>query len=99
MKKHNDTYQSIRDERQYGPYWYNVLWRIVRPVLVLAGSLLVVAGIISGIWNKVYNEYLAPANAADHTQIAFNVESGQSLTRVAHNLESAGLIRNRTVFK
>ena len=99
MKKHNDTYQSIRDERQYGPYWYNVLWRIVRPVLVLAGSLLVVAGIISGIWNKVYNEYLAPANAADHTQIAFNVESGQSLTRVANNLESAGLIRNRTVFK
>lgn len=99
MKKHNDTYQSIRDERQYGPYWYNVLWRIVRPVLVLAGSLLVVAGIISGIWNKVYDEYLAPANAADHTQIAFNVESGQSLTRVANNLESAGLIRNRTVFK
>jgi len=99
LKKHNDTYQSIRDERQYGPYWYNVLWRIVRPVLVLAGSLLVVAGIISGIWNKVYDEYLAPANAADHTQIAFNVESGQSLTRVANNLESAGLIRNRTVFK
>ena len=99
MKKHNDTYQSVRDERQYGPYWYNVLWRIVRPVLVLAGSLLVVAGIISGIWNKVYDEYLAPVNAADHTEIAFNVESGQSLTRVANNLESAGLIRNRTVFK
>ncbi len=99
MKKHNDTYQSIRDERQYGPYWYNVLWRILRPVLVLAGSLLVVAGIISSIWNKVYDEYLAPANAADHTQIAFNVESGQSLTRVANNLEAAGLIRNRTVFK
>ena len=40
MKKRNDTYQSIRDEREYGPYWYSVLWRIVRPVLVLAGSLL-----------------------------------------------------------
>ena len=46
MKKRNDTYQSIRDEREYGPYWYNVLWRVVRPVLVLAGSLLLVAGIV-----------------------------------------------------
>jgi len=99
LKKHNDTYRSVRDERQYGPYWYNVLWRIIRPVLVLAGSLLVVVGIISSIWNAVYEEYLAPANETDHTQIAFNVESGQSLTRVANNLEAAGLIRNRTVFK
>ena len=99
MKKQNDTYQSVRDEREYGPYWYNVLWRIVRPVLVLLGSLLVVIGIISTIWNSVYDEYFAPANEADHNQIAFNVESGQSLTRVANNLESAGLIRNRTVFK
>ena len=99
MKKRNDTYQSIRDEREYGPYWYNVLWRIIRPVLVMAGSLLLVVGIISSIWGAVYDEYLAPANKDDHTQIAFQVESGQSLTRVANNLEAAGLIRNRTVFK
>ena len=99
LKKQNDTYQSVRDERQYGPYWYNVLWRIIRPVLVLAGSLLLVVGVISSIWNKVYEEYLAPADAANHTQTAFTVESGQSLTRVANNLEAAGLIRNRTVFK
>ena len=99
MKKHNDTYQSIRDERQYGPYWYNVLWRILRPVLVLAGSLLIVIGILSSVWNAVYDAYLAPADKADHREIAFQVESGQSLTRVANNLESAGLIRNRTVFK
>ena len=99
MNKRKDTYKSVRDERQYGPYWYSVLWRIIRPVLVMAGSLLVVVGIISSIWNAVYEEYLAPANEADHTSIAFNVESGQSLTRVANNLEAAGLIRNRTVFK
>lgn len=99
MKKHNDTYQSVRDERQYGPYWYSVLWRIIRPVLVAAGSLLVVIGIISTIWNKVYDEYLAPPDSANHAEVAFNVESGQSLTRVANNLEAAGLIRNRTVFK
>ena len=99
MKKSNDTYQSISDERQYGPYWYNMLWRVIRPVLVLAVSLLVVAGILGGVWHAVYDEYLAPADVADPTPVAFRVESGQSLTRVANNLEAAGLIRNRTVFK
>ena len=99
MKKRNDTYQSIRDERQYGPYWYSLLWRVVRPVLVMAGSLLVVVGILSSVWNAVYEEYLAPPDGENHTQVAFHVESGQSLTKVANNLEAAGLIRNRTVFK
>ncbi len=99
MKKRNDTYQSIRDERKYGPYWYHALWRIIRPILVLAASLLVVVGIITTVWNSVYNAYLAPPDTANHTQITFQVESGQSLTRVANNLEAAGLIRNRTVFK
>ena len=99
MKKRNDTYQSIRDERQYGPYWYSLLWRIIRPVLVFAGSLLVVAGLISTAWQAVYEEYLAPVDQESRQEIAFNVENGQSLTRVANNLEAAGLIRNRTVFK
>ncbi|MGN0794608.1 MAG: endolytic transglycosylase MltG [Aristaeellaceae bacterium] len=98
MKK-RDTYRSVRDEREYGPYWYSLLWRIVRPLLILAGSLLMVAGILSTVWNWVYGEYLAPPDAASQQQIGFTVESGQSLTRVANNLEEAGLIRNRTVFK
>ncbi len=99
MDKRNDTYRSVRDERQYGPYWYSALWRIVRPLLVLLCSVLLVIGILWSVWSKVYDEYLAPANTADHAQVAFQVESGQSLTRVANNLEEAGLIRNRTVFK
>lgn len=99
MDKRNDTYRSVRDERRYGPYWYSALWRIVRPILVLGGSVLLVIGILWSIWSAVYEEYLAPANAEDVQQVAFRVESGQSLTRVANNLEEAGLIRNRTVFK
>ena len=99
MKKRNDTYKSIRDERQYGPYWYSLLWRIIRPVLVMLGALLIVAGVISTVWNSVYDEYLAPADETNHAAALFTVESGQSLTRVANNLEEAGLIRNRTVFK
>ena len=99
MSKRKDTYRSVRDEREYGPYWYSLLWRMIRPVLILAGSLLVVIGILSSIWNAVYDNYLAPPEPAGGQAIGFTVESGQSLTRVANNLEAAGLIRNRTVFK
>ena len=98
-QKRNYTYRSMRDERQYGPYWYSGLWNILRPILVGAASLVVVAGLLLTVWNKVYDAYLAPADVNDPTEVAFSVASGQSLTRVANNLESAGLIRSRTVFK
>ena len=99
MKKRSYTYRTMRDERQYGLYWYSALWNILRPVLVVLGALIVVTGLVYAGWNAVYNNYLAPADIEDRTDIAFEVESGQSLTRVANNLEAAGLIRNRTVFK
>lgn len=57
------------------------------------------AGILYGIWTKVYGEFIAPPDESSTEQVAFSVESGQSLTRVANRLEEAGLIRNRTVFK
>ena len=98
-RKRNYTYRTMRDERQYGLYWYSALWNILRPVLVALGACIVVIGLIYAAWNGVYNTYLAPADIEDRTDIAFEVESGQSLTRVANNLEAAGLIRNRTVFK
>jgi len=98
-KRRNYTYRTMRDERQYGLYWYSALWNILRPVLVVLGALIVVTGLVYAAWNGVYNTYLAPADIEDRTDIAFAVESGQSLTKVANNLEQAGLIRNRTVFK
>lgn len=97
--KRNYTYRSMRDEREYGPYWYSALWRMIRPLLVGLASLIVVLGLLSTGWNYVYGNYLAPADANDASDVAFQVESGQSLTRVANNLEQAGLIRNRSVFK
>ena len=98
-KKRDYSYRSIRDEREYGPYWYSALWRIIRPILVFVGAMIVVIGVLYGVWNKVYEEFLAPADAASQQEIAFAVESGQSLSSVAHKLEEAGLIRNHTVFK
>jgi len=59
----------------------------------------VMAGVVMGVWNWVNRNYLAPVDAADQNEITFVVSSGSSLTRVANNLEEAGLIHNRTVFK
>ena len=100
MKEKKDyTYQSLRDEREYGFYWYSGLWKILRPILVAVTVAVIVAGLILTLWNKVFQEYFGPMDATDQTEIAFEVASGQSLTRVANNLETAGLIRNKSVFK
>lgn len=98
-QKRDYTYRSMHEEREYGPYWYSALWRVLRPVLVGLAAVVVVIGLISTGWNYVYDTFLAPVDTADPAPVAFSVESGQSLTRVANNLEAAGLIRNRTVFK
>ena len=97
--KRDYTYRSMRDEREYGPYWYSGLWRLLRPLLVGLTTLLVVAGLLTSGWNAVYGKFLAPTDLQDTTAVPFTVESGQSLTRVATNLEEAGLIRSKTVFK
>ena len=98
-KKRNYTYQSMRDEREFGPYWYSGVWTILRPVLVGIASLVVVIGILSAVWQSVYASYIAPVSENDSTDMPFEVASGQSLTRVASNLEKAGLVRSGTVFK
>ena len=54
---------------------------------------------VSGIWNSIEESFLSPIDPHDQTEIAFSVESGNSLTRVSNNLESQGLIKNRTFFK
>ena len=93
------TYRSIRDERQYGFFWYSALWRVLRPILVLVTVLVLVTGICITVWNKLYGEFAAPADMQDPSEYTFEITSGQSLNRVAANLEEAGLIRSKTVFK
>ena len=92
-------HESLRDEREYGFYWYSGLWRILRPALVFTASLLIVFGVISAVYQGVNEAFISPVDTEDDTEIAFSVESGSSLTRVSNNLESQGLIKNRTFFK
>ena len=46
-KKRNYTYRSMRDERQYGLYWYSGLWHILRPVLVVLGAVILTVNLLT----------------------------------------------------
>lgn len=89
-------HESLRDEREYGFYWYSGLWNILRPVLIVLTSLLIVFGLASGVYAAVDEHFISPIDPADPQEYAFSVESGNSLTRVANNLEEQGLIKSRT---
>ena len=93
------TRERLREEREYGLFWYSWLWNLIRPVMLALCVLVVVTGVVMGAWNWVDRRFLAPVDASDDHETVFVVSSGNSLTRVANNLEEAGLIHNRTVFK
>ena len=92
-------HETLRDERQYGFFWYSGIWHILRPVLIVITSLLIVFGVVSTVYGVVNDKFLSPVDPGDQTEIAFTVENGNSLTRVSNNLESQGLIKSRTFFK
>ena len=98
-ERKNYTYRSMRDERQYGLYWYSGLWHVLRPIMIALAVLVLVVGIGTTVWNKLYGTFAAPVDVEDTTEYPFEITSGQSLNRVSANLEAAGLIRSKTVFK
>ena len=97
--KEDYSYRDERDEHEYGLYWYSGLWHILRPILVGLTVLILVIGIGMTVWNKVYGSFLAPVDLEDTQEYSFEINSGDSLNKVATNLENAGLIRSRSVFK
>ena len=92
-------HEQLRDERQYGFYWYSGLWRILRPALVALAALVLVFGLGSTVYGVIDEKYISAVDPQDQTEIAFTVQSGQSLSRVAGNLAEQGIIKNRSVFK
>ncbi|NLO85336.1 MAG: endolytic transglycosylase MltG [Clostridiales bacterium] len=98
-RQKNYDHESLRDERQYGFYWYSGIWQILRPVLIVLTSLLIVFGIVMTVYGAVNDNFLTAVDPNDQNEIAFSIESGNSLTRVANNLEEQGLIKNRSFFK
>ncbi len=93
------SYERLRREREYGLYWYSWLWQIARPVLVFLCVCVIVVGVLHLGWQYIDKNYVAPMEPDNTAPVTFEVKSGSRLTRVANNLEAAGLVRNRSVFK
>ena len=93
------TERQWHEERRYGFYWYDWIWRVLRPLMVFAASFVIVCGLIYTGYQKVDALFFAPMDAQDTAVVSFEVASGSSLSAVSLNLENAGLIHNHTVFK
>ena len=91
--------RELHEQRRYGFFWYDWIWRLIRPVLVFATSFVIVCGLAYTGVKTVSDMFLAPVEPQDTALVEFEVASGSSLSTVARNLESAGLIANHTVFK
>ena len=52
--KRNYTYRTMRDEREYGLYWYSGLWNVLRPILIACASLVVVVCLHSLIFHTFH---------------------------------------------
>ena len=90
---------TLHKEREYGFYWYAGLWKLIRPLLVFAISLVIVLGMVVSGWNMVYEEFLMPVDPSDSTEITFRIKYGSSVTKISNNLLEQGFIRNKGIFK
>lgn len=91
--------RTVREEREYGVYWYAWLWRVLRPVTVFFCAVLIVIGLVTMGWNSVYEAFLMPVDPENTQTVRFTIESGDSISEIGENLEKAHLLRNRTVFR
>ncbi|MBQ4088746.1 MAG: endolytic transglycosylase MltG [Clostridia bacterium] len=90
---------TLHDDREYGFFWYEWLWRILRPVLVFMCSLLIVIGLVTTLWNKIDEMLFQPVEPGSNEYVQFVIESGDSITTIGNNLEKSNLLRNSSVFK
>lgn len=91
--------KTLRKEREYGLFWYSWLWRFLRPVAVFLCATLIIIGLVSTAWDKVYEKFLMPVSVESTDVVRFTIESGTSITKIGQNLKEAGLLRNASVFK
>ena len=99
VRTENYSIKTLHEDREYGIFWYAWLWKLLRPVLIFFCSVLIVIGIVSFGYDKIYTNFLGPANSQDANLVSFEIESGQSVTSIGASLEKAQLIRSGDVFK
>lgn len=99
VRTENYSIKTLHEDREYGLFWYAWLWKILRPVLIFFCSVLIVIGIVSFGYDKIYTNFLGPADPGNVNLVGFEIESGQSVTSIGTSLEQAQLIRSGDVFK
>ncbi len=99
FKSEKYSIRALHEDREYGLYWYAWLWKILRPVLIFVCSALMVIGMVSIGYNRVYDHFLAPVSAETSETVNFQIQNGESVSEIAARLEDAKLLRNHSVFK
>ena len=105
-RKRRSPYQSERysigalhEDREYGLYWYAWIWKVLRPVLIFVCSTLMVVGLVSVGYERVYGAFFAPVETENAQTVNFTIENGESVSAIGQRLEDAKLLRDRRVFK
>ena len=98
FKSERYNIRALHEDREYGVYWYAWLWKLLRPVLIFLCSLLLVVGMVSIVYDQVYNAFLAPMSESGEV-VSFVIENGDSVSTVGRKLENAKLLRNHSVFR
>ncbi len=91
--------RALHEDREYGLYWYAWLWKLVRPLLIFLCSALMVIGMVSVGYDRIYGAFFAPVAADNAEVVTFQIDSGETVSQVGQRLEEAHLLRDRRVFK
>ncbi len=82
-----------------GPRWYDILWRVLRPVAAFTAACLLVLGAAATGISYAYRNFVMPVDESDQTPIAVTIERGSSISSIARQLKEADIIRNKGVFQ
>ena len=99
FKPRRYTRETVMRDREYGMFWYAWLWNILRPVVIFACALLIVIGLISTVWDKIYTGYISAPDENDYMTPGFTISSGESITTIGNHLKEQGYIKSPSVFK
>ena len=74
-------------------------WKVLRPITIIAISLVIVLVCTNILYSCVEGKYFAPVDANSSELKEVTIEKSSSLSAIANTLYENGIIRNPTVFK
>lgn len=99
FKPHRYTRETVYKDREYGVFWYAWLWDAFRPFLIFACAMLIVIGLVSTAWDRIYTEYIEAPEGGAGSVASFTISPGESISTIGKHLQEQGFIRSPSVFK